>query len=69
MGKSTAVKFHDLMGHFSVDITANKIKELYRFPYMKHYLRRHIAMCFQCLMNKVPGGNQQGYLHPIKPGR
>lgn len=69
MRKSTAVKFHDLMGHFSVDRTANKIKELYWFPYMKRYLRRHIAMCFECLMNKVPGGKQQGYLHPIKPGK
>lgn len=69
MRKSTAVKFHDLMAHFSLDRTVNKIKELYWFPYMKRYLRKHISMCFECLVNKIPGGKQQGHLHPIKPGK
>ncbi|UYV77456.1 hypothetical protein LAZ67_15001063 [Cordylochernes scorpioides] len=35
MRKSLVVKFHDLMGHFAVDRTVNKIKELYWFPSMK----------------------------------
>ncbi|KMQ82260.1 polyprotein of retroviral, partial [Lasius niger] len=26
-------------------------------------------MCFECLVNKVPGGKRQGLLHPIKPVR
>ncbi|UYV66976.1 hypothetical protein LAZ67_4003508, partial [Cordylochernes scorpioides] len=67
--KSLVVKFHDLMGHFATDRTVNKIKELYWFPSMKRYVRRHVAMCLECLFNKVPGGKQQGFLHPIKSGK
>ena len=69
MKKNIAVKFHGFIGHFSVDRAANKIKELYWFPYMNCYLCRHTALWFECLMNKVLGGKQQAYLHPIKPVR
>ncbi|UYV66648.1 hypothetical protein LAZ67_4002441, partial [Cordylochernes scorpioides] len=69
MRKSLVVKFHDLMGHFATDRTVNKIKEWYWFPSMKRYVRRHVAMCLECLFNKVPGGKQQGFLHPIKSGK
>jgi len=69
MRKSIVVKFHDLMGHFAVDRTVSKIKELYWFPGMKRYVRRHISMCFECLVNKVPGGKRQGLLHPIPSGK
>ncbi|UYV81732.1 hypothetical protein LAZ67_20002148, partial [Cordylochernes scorpioides] len=69
MRKSLVVKFHDLMGHFATDRTVNKIKELYWFPSMKRYVRRHVAMCLECLFNKVPSGKQQGFLHPIKSGK
>ncbi|UYV70994.1 hypothetical protein LAZ67_8001358, partial [Cordylochernes scorpioides] len=69
MRKSLVVKFHDLIGHFAVDRTVNKIKELYWFPSMKRYVRRHIARCVECLFNKVPGDKQQGFLHPIKLGK
>ena len=37
--------------------------------HMKRYLRRHVAMFFECLISKVPGRKQQDYLQPIKPGR
>ncbi|GBM64359.1 Transposon Ty3-G Gag-Pol polyprotein [Araneus ventricosus] len=67
--KSIAVKFLDLMGHFAVDKTVSKIKELYWFPCMKRYIRHHISMCFECLVNKVPSGKRQGFLHPIPTGR
>ncbi|UYV72254.1 hypothetical protein LAZ67_9002361, partial [Cordylochernes scorpioides] len=69
MSKRLVVKFHDLMGHFATDRTVNKIKELYWFPSMKRYVRRNVAMCLECLFNKVPGGKQQGFLHPIKSGK
>lgn len=69
MRKGIVVKFHDLYGHFSVDRTVAKIKESYWFPRMKRYVRHHISMCFQCLLNKTPSGKRQGELHPIKPGR
>jgi hypothetical protein len=69
MRKCLVVKFHDLMGHFAVDRTISKIKELYWFASMKRYVRRHISMCFECLMNKIPGGKKQDLLHPIKPGK
>ncbi|UYV61064.1 hypothetical protein LAZ67_1003288, partial [Cordylochernes scorpioides] len=36
---------------------------------VKRYVRRHVAMCLECLFNKVPGGKQQGFLHPIKSGK
>ena len=54
---------------FSVVRTTNKIKERYWFPYRKRHLRRHIAIRFEYLMNKVPEWKQQGILHTIKPGR
>ncbi|GBN32766.1 Transposon Tf2-8 polyprotein [Araneus ventricosus] len=69
MRKSIVVNFHDLMGHFAVDKTVSKIKKLYWFPYMKRYVRRHISMCFECWVNKVPSGKRQGFLHPIPTGR
>ncbi|UYV67847.1 hypothetical protein LAZ67_5002219 [Cordylochernes scorpioides] len=69
MRKSLVVKLPDLMGHFAVDRTVNKIEELYWFPSMKRYVRRHVARCVECLFNKVPGGKQQGFLHPIKPAK
>ncbi|GBM09860.1 Transposon Tf2-8 polyprotein [Araneus ventricosus] len=69
MRKNIVVKFHDLMGHFAVDKTVSKIKELYWFPYMKRYVRHHTSMCFECLVNKVPSVKRQGFLHPIPTGR
>ncbi|GBN06590.1 hypothetical protein AVEN_226353-1 [Araneus ventricosus] len=56
------------MGYFAVDKTVSKTKELYWFPYMKRYDRTHISMCFECLVNKVPRGKRQGFLHPIPTG-
>ncbi|KAJ3655811.1 hypothetical protein Zmor_014922 [Zophobas morio] len=29
------------------------------------YVRRHIASCLECLLNKTPGGKRPGMLHPI----
>ncbi|GBM13506.1 Transposon Ty3-G Gag-Pol polyprotein [Araneus ventricosus] len=57
------------MGHFAVDKTVSKIKELYWFPYMTRYFRRQISICFECLVNKIPSGRRQGFLHPILTGR
>ncbi|GBL85471.1 hypothetical protein AVEN_34645-1 [Araneus ventricosus] len=67
--KSIVVKFHDLMGHFAVDKTVSKIKELYWFPYMKRYVCRHMSIRFECLVNKIPSGKRQGFLHSIPTGR
>ncbi|GBM41060.1 Transposon Tf2-11 polyprotein [Araneus ventricosus] len=36
---------------------------------MQRYIRRHISMCFECLVNKVPSGKRQGFLQPIPTGR
>ena len=47
---------------------ANKIKN-YIGLYIKRHLCSSIAMCFECFMNKVPKGQQQGNLHPFMPGR
>nr|XP_042908424.1 uncharacterized protein LOC122271411 [Parasteatoda tepidariorum] len=69
MRKSIVVRFHDLMEHFSVESTVSQIKELYWFASMKRNVRRHISMCFECLLNKVTGGKQQGFLNPIAPGK
>ncbi|GBM24860.1 hypothetical protein AVEN_23406-1 [Araneus ventricosus] len=69
MRKSIVVKFRDLMRHFAVDKTVSKIKVLYWFPDMQRYIRRHISMCFECFVNKVPSGKRQGFLHPIPTGR
>lgn len=36
--KSIAIKYHDLIGHFSVDRTCVKIRETYWFSQMKRYI-------------------------------
>lgn len=69
MRKTLCVKFHDMQGHFSVDRTVARIKELYWFPQMKRYVKQHIQGCFECLLAKVPGGKKPGLLHSIPPGK
>lgn len=65
--KSIVVKCHDLLGHFSVDRTVAKIRELFWFPRLKRYVRQHIAACAECLLAKIPAGKRPGELHPIPP--
>lgn len=67
MRKAVLVKYHDLLGHFSVDRTIARILERYWFRSLRRYARRHIAGCLTCLVNKVPAGKKPGELHPIPP--
>lgn len=69
MRKSLAVRYHDMSGHFGTDKTVQKISKYYHFPKMKSYVRNHIRMCVQCILNKGTYGKQQGELHPIPPGQ
>ena len=65
MRKSMVVRCHDLSGHFAVERTVATIMENCWFPRMRRYVRRHIASCLECLLNKTPGGKRPGMLHPI----
>lgn len=68
MRKAIAVKFHDLRGHFGVDRTVAAIKEKYWFAGMRRYIKLHIRLCGECIVNKMPGGKRAGLLNPISPG-
>lgn len=65
MRKAIVMKYHDQMGHFSVDKTVAKILETCYFKNLRKYVRRHINGCFECLLAKNPGGKRPGLLHPI----
>lgn len=65
MRKSMMIKFHDQLGHFALDRTVMKVLERYWFAGLRRYARQHIRACVVCALNKVPGGKQQGQLHPI----
>lgn len=67
MRKGIVVKNHDMVGHFSAERTTERILEKYWFPGVRRYVKRHIAGCFECLANKIPGGKKMGLLHPIPP--
>lgn len=64
MRKATVIKYHDQMGHWSVDKTLSKILNKFWFKNMRRYIRKHINGCFECLMMKYPGGKKPGMLHP-----
>lgn len=67
MRKSIVVKYHNQMGHFSVDRTVQKILETCWFKGMRRYVRRHIHGCFECATEKTPGGKRPGPLHLVDP--
>ena len=58
--------FHDELGHFSFDKTSKKISEYFWFAGLRHYVKRYVGSCLQCMYNKVPSGKQAGFLHPIE---
>lgn len=69
MRKGIVIAAHDYAGHFSVDRTVSRILVDYWFPGLRRYVKQHIAMCVDCLVNKKPAGSKPGYLHPIPPGK
>ena len=68
MRKAIVVQHHDGMGHFGLDRTVTRIRENYWFGGMRRYVKNHIARCATCILLKIPGGKQPGFLHPIPPG-
>jgi transposase InsO family protein len=65
MRKSICVKFHDLRGHGAVRITVDNIRQKVWFKGMTRYVKNHVGQCFDCLLNKRPGGKQPGLLNVI----
>lgn len=58
------IKYHDQMGHFSLEKTVTRIQNHLWFRNMRRYVRKHIRGCFECLLAKAPGGRKPGKLHP-----
>lgn len=67
MRKAMAIKFHDLMGHYSVEKVIAAISARYWFAGMRQYIRTHIRRCFSCATVKGPSGKTAGHLQPIPP--
>ncbi|KAG6439402.1 hypothetical protein O3G_MSEX000741 [Manduca sexta] len=53
------------MGHFGVEKTLDKLKDLYWFPKMRKFVKKYVESCLECAYHKVPSGKRQGLLHPI----
>lgn len=68
MRNGLTIVAHDLAGHFAVDRTIEKLQKDFWFSNMKRYVKHHINMCIDCLVNKKKGGKKTGYLHLIPPG-
>lgn len=56
---------HDDIGHFSVDKTLDKIKQIYWFPKMNKFVKKYVQSCVECAHSKTPSGKKSGFLHPI----
>jgi len=68
MRKGLVIAAHELSGHFAVDYTIQKLQKDFWFAKMRRYVKQHIKMCVDCLVNKRLGGKRPGFLHPIPPG-
>lgn len=64
-GKVAIIKNHDELGHFGVEKTLDKLKDLYWFPKMRKFVKKYVQSCLECSYHKIPGGKKQGMLHPI----
>ncbi|KAL0832340.1 hypothetical protein ABMA28_001773 [Loxostege sticticalis] len=58
-------KNHDELGHFGLEKTLDKLKDLYWFPKMRKFVKKYVQSCLECSYHKVPAGKRQGLLHPI----
>lgn len=56
---------HDESGHFGFDKTFDLVSSQYWFKKMRRFVRKYVQNCLNCLYFKLPGGKQQGSLHPI----
>lgn len=69
MRKSLCIRFHDQMGHFSLEKVVYAMKRKYWFAGMRRYVRVHIRACIECLLAKGTSGKSQGLLKPVPPGK
>lgn len=61
---------HDDVGHFSFDKTYDRVRKVYWFKKMRHFIKKYCRSCLHCAHNKIPGGPKEGMLHPIpKPDK
>lgn len=57
---------HLKAGHSSLAATLERVRSRFWFPRMSRCARSVIGACLDCLVQKVPGGKQQGYLNKIE---
>lgn len=68
MRKPLCFKFHDMLGHFSVEKVIFHITRLYWFPCMRNYIKNHTNRCLECIIFKGESGKLCHQLNPIPPG-
>lgn len=56
---------HDDAGHFGFAKTLERIRKNYWFSKMRHFVKKYVAACLNCLYMKDIPGSKPGFLHPI----
>lgn len=58
-------KYHDEMGHFSVEKTCGAIRDTYLLPKLRETVKSYIDDCLKCIAYNPVTGRAEGYLHSI----
>lgn len=61
-------KYHDEMGHFSVEKTVDSIKRNYWALNLKAKVEKYIKNCLKCIAFAPGGRRKEGYLNSIPKG-
>lgn len=69
MRKAIVVHKHDCASHPDVERTVARIHESFYFANMRGYIKRHIQVCLERILEKNKTGRQSGVLHPIPPSK
>ena len=68
MENNVIYRYHDGMGHLSLEKTQNTIKQNYWFPKTKEKIQCHIKNCLKCISFSPNAGRVEVRLHPIPKG-
>lgn len=69
MENNVLFRYHDEMGHYSVEKTVSNISRNYWFPNLKFKVERHVKNCLKCIVYSPGNGQRKGFLHNIPKGK
>lgn len=68
MENNVLFRYHDEMGHYSVEKTMSNISNHYWFPHLKTKVEEHVRNCLKCIAFSPTSGQRKGLLHSIPKG-